>query len=354
MPSGAPFRRHAALLVAALTCGPMVTRGPRVSAADAHSQEAKQAMAVSEADRAHSSAPDWTDRMERRRRGPVTLYYSPQSKPLAGDLLAYAFRCNEYLAGLFQPEEPVRQTVYWMARADWRGKPESYGFPYANGPNAYLAAADVDLPTQLALIADCTAIQDGGEAIDRMARLVGLPEGAGPAEVYERLSESSDFFVVWTAYQILPHELTHGYCNALGYPGKPRWWYEGLAQWAAYQMQTKLRSKREAEMIYEYYQLLWDRAAERLQVREFAEADRLGAGGMDTPNYAWYHAGLLRMFRDLEALQGDNPLPDLVRVVGERYKGQRQVSHAEMIDAFSEVIGRDLQPWFKEQWHLGP
>ena len=297
--------------------------------------------------------PDWSTRMKQRASGNVTLFYSPESGPLASDLLAYAVRCNEYLSRLFKPETPVQQAVYWMARADWRGRPESYGFPSAGGANAYLAAADVDLPTQLALCADSVDIGRGGEAIDRMARLIGLPEGSGPDDVYTHLRESNEFFVIWTAYQILPHELTHGYCNALDYPRQPRWWYEGLAQWAAYRIQKESRREQEAEMIYEYYQLLWERAGDRLKVRDFSEADRLGAGGMDTPNYAWYHAGLLRMFRELEEMKGEGLLPDLISAVGRRYRGERTVSHAEMIRVFSEVVGRDLQAWFAEGWDLG-
>ena len=296
--------------------------------------------------------PDWSDRMKHRTLGDVTLFYSPESEAPAGDILRYAAECNRYLARLFEPEEPVKQIVYWMAKRDWRGKPESYGFPHASGANAYLAAADVDLPTQLALIADAMQIERGGESIVRMARLVGLPDGSTPADVYRHLKQSSDFFVVWTAYQILPHELTHGYCNALGYPQQPRWWYEGLAQWAAYHMQRELRSEQEAEMIYEYYQLLWERAGDRIRVRDFAEADRLGAGGLDTPNYAWYHAGLLRMFRQLEGMKGEDISPELIGLIGRRHRGRREVSNAEMIEAFSEVIGRPLQEWFGEEWGL--
>jgi hypothetical protein len=288
----------------------------------------------------------------RRQQGPVTLFYSPESEALAGPLLDYAVRCNGYLAQLFGAAEPVRQTVHWLARRDWRGKAETYGFPYASGPDAFLPAADVDLPTQLALCTDAMDIPAGGEAIQRLAALLGLPADHGPTEVYRHLSGAKDFFVTWTAWQILPHELTHGYANALGYPQQPRWWYEGLAQWAAYQMQRQLRSAQEAEAIYQYYQLLWERAGDRLKVRDFAEADRLGAGGLDTPNYAWYHAGLLRLFRRLEESKGAPLLPDLVRVVGTRFGGRAEVTGKAMMDAVSEAVGRDLHEWFAREWQL--
>ena len=116
------------------------------------------------------------ERLERRKLGNVTLVYSPESEAIAANVLGYAAKCNEYLAKLFEPEAPVQQTVHWLAKHDWRGRPESYGFPYASGRDAILAAADVDLPTQLALIADdphqvpCAStrlrIQPGGQLVE--------------------------------------------------------------------------------------------------------------------------------------------------------------------------------------------
>ena len=281
----------------------------------------------------------------------VTLVYAPESEGTARALAEYAARCNQRLTQWFQPAAPVEQRVYWMARKDWRNKPDTYGFPYANGSDAYLPASDLDLPTQLTYIADSMAIPEGGPAVDRMIRLLQLPEGAGPKELYTALKQSRDFFLVFTAYFILPHELTHGYCNHLNYPQQPRWCYEGIAQWAAYKIQGQLRSPREADMIDQYYQLLWERAT-GLKVRDFARADELGAGGLDTPNYAWYHAGLLRMFRQLEEMKGGELLPGLLRTIGRRHRGVRNVPHVEMIRTFSEVVGRDLRPWFKEKWNL--
>jgi len=292
--------------------------------------------------------------MKERRQGHVTLHYSPESEAVAGQILGFAAQSNEYLARLFKPDERVDQAVYWMARKDWRGKPDTYGFPNAGGADAYLAAADVDLPTQLALIADFMGIQEGGPQVERMARLLGLPAGAGPDDVHRHLKESKPFFVIFTAYFIMPHELTHGYCNALEYPQKPRWCYEGIAQWAAYHIQKDLRSADEAEMMYEYYQFVWDRGTPRLRVQDFARADEVGAGELDTPNYAWYHGGLLRMFRELEEMKGADPLPGLIPTIAREYRGQRRVSHADMIKTFSDVIGRDLTEWFRNNWRLGP
>ena len=301
---------------------------------------------------AGAAIPRGDRRMKTRRHEHVTLHYSPESEPFAGEILAYAAKCSRYLARLFGQDDPLPQSVHWLARADWRGKPETYGFPYASGPDAFLPAADVDLPDQLALCTEAMDIEAGGDSIRRVADSLGLPAGSTPADVRAHLSGSRDFFVVWTAWQILPHELTHGYCNALGYPQEPRWWYEGLAQWAAYRMQRDLRSEREAEMIYQCYQLLWERAGDRLKVRDFAEADRVGASGLETPNYAWYHAGLLRMFRELEAAKGGELLPGLVGAVGRAHRGQRQVAHGDMIATFSGVVGRDLHTWFADGWNL--
>jgi hypothetical protein len=185
-----------------------------------------------------------------------------------------------------------------------------------------------------------------------MARLLQLRSRAGPNEVHAQLRQSSDFFFAYTAYFILPHELTHGFCNHLQYPQRPRWWYEGAAQWAAYKMQSQLRSQREADMIDQYYQLLWERAT-ALKVSNFAQADELGAEGLDTPNYAWYHAGLLRMFRQLEEMRGGELLPELLPVIGRRYRDERIVPQAQMMETFSAVVGRDLQSWFREKWNLG-
>ncbi len=96
-------------------------------------------------------------------------------------------------------------------------------------------------------------------------------------------------------------------------------------------------------MIDQYYQLLWERATD-LKVRDFARADELGAGGLDTPNYAWYHAGLLRMFRQLEEMKGGQLLPALLEAIGRRHPGARSVPQDQMIQTFSEVIGQDLKP----------
>ncbi|HID76129.1 MAG TPA: hypothetical protein EYP56_09050 [Planctomycetaceae bacterium] len=294
-----------------------------------------------------------TDRLRQLRRGPVVLCYSPESEPVAEGLAEYAARCNRYLAGLFRPNEAVCQTVHWLSRRDWRGAPESYGFPHATGPDAVLAAADVDLPDQLAEIAKAMDIPRGGPAVERVARLLELPEPWEPADVYRELSGSKHFFFIYSAYFILPHELTHGFCNHLNYPQQPRWYYEGLAQWAAYCMHKELRSQREGELIYAYYQLLWDRDGRGLRVRDFARADRLGPGGLDTPNYAWYHAGLLRMFRELEAMKGGGFLPELVRSIGQKHRGQAAVGHEAMVETFSQVVGRDLGDWFRRRWNLG-
>ncbi len=291
-------------------------------------------------------------RMRQRQLEHITLVYAPESEGHARDIIQYAARCNQRLARWFQSAAPVAQKVYWMARKDWRNKPETYGFPYAKGSDAYLPASDVDLPTQLTYIADSMAIPAGGPSVDRMIRLLQLPEGARPGELYTQLKQSHEFFFVFTAYFIQPHELTHGFCNHLGYPQQPRWCYEGIAQWAAYKMQGQLRSPREADMIDQYYQLLWERAT-GLKVRDFARADELGAGGLDTSNYAWYHAGLLRMFRQLEEMKGGELLPALLEAIGRRHPGLRSVPQDQMIQTFSEVIGQDLQPWFKEKWNLG-
>lgn len=118
-------------------------------------------------------------------------------------------------------------------------------------------------------------------------------------------------------------------------------------------MRRELRPADEADLIYHYYQLLWTRGAPHLRVTDFAKADRLGAAGLDTPNYAWYHGGLLRMFRELEEMKGGPLLPELVRRVGDRCAGRSAVSDQEMIRVFSEVVGRDLGPWFAERWGLG-
>ncbi len=282
----------------------------------------------------------------------VTLVYAPESESIARDIAQYAAKCNDRLAQWFQPASPVAQKVYWMARKNWRKKPETYGFPYAGGADAYLPASDVDLPTQLTYIADSMAISDGGPPVDRMARFLQLPSSAGPREVHTQLKQSREFFLVFTANFILPHELTHGFCNDLDYPQQPRWYYEGIAQWAAYKIHGQLRSPREADMIDQYYQLLWQRAT-GLKVRDFARADELGAAGLDTANYAWYHGGLLQMFRQLEEMKGGELLPELLRVIGQRHRGNRNVPHAQMIETFSEVVGQDLKPWFRERWNLG-
>jgi len=155
----------------------------------------------------------------------VTLVYAPESEGTARALAEYAARCNQRLTQWFQPAAPVEQRVYWMARKDWRNKPDTYGFPYANGSDAYLPASDVDLPTQLTYIADSMAIPEGGPAVDRMIRLLQLPEGAGPKELYTALKQSRDFFLVFTAYFILPHvEMIRTFSEVVGRDLRP--WFK--------------------------------------------------------------------------------------------------------------------------------
>lgn len=293
------------------------------------------------------------DRLKQHRSGSVVVYCSPESEALAGEIGAYADRCNHHLADLFGDEKPTEQNVYWLARADWLNPPETYGFPYNVGPNAILAAADAELPTQLALIADFMFLDRGGQDVAGMAELLGLPEGADGSRVYEELTESKQFFVAYTVGFIMPHEMVHGYCQARGFPESPRWYYEGVAQWSAYRMQRRMRGEREAEMIYAYYQLLWDRVGDHLKVPDFREADRLGHLNLDTPNYAWYHAGLLRMFRELERRKGSDLLPDLLNSVAREFQGLQEVSNRQMIATFSRTVGADLEAWFHERWNLG-
>jgi hypothetical protein len=243
--------------------------------------------------------------------------------------------------------------VYWLSKADWLNPPETYGFPYNVGPNAILAAADAELPTQLALIADFMFLDRGGDDVGRMAELLGLPEEVDGKRVYGELTESKKFFVDYTLGFIMPHEMMHGYCQQRRLPESPRWYYEGVAQWSAYRMQREMRGERVAEMIFAYYQLLWDRVGDNLKVPDFKEADRLGHLNLDTPNYAWYHAGLLRMFRELERRKGSDLLPELIETVGRKYAGQIEVSHGRMIATFSKVVGEDLSPRFRKAWNLG-
>lgn len=327
----------------------------------------------------HPSPLVQNDRLQQHRSGSVVVYCSPESESLAGEIGEYADRCNHCLADMFGDDEPTGQNVYWLAKADWLNPPETYGFPYNVGPNAILAAADAELPTQLALIADSMFLDRGGEDVARMADLLGLPEGAAARQVYEELTQSKQFFVTYTLGFIMPHEMMHGYCQARGLPESPRWYYEGVAQWSAYRMQQQFRGQREAEMIYAYYQLLWDRVGgslgtypkptekashgrkplasskvfgSALKVPDFREADRLGHLKLDTPNYAWYHAGLLRMFRELERRKGSDLLPDLLDWVGREFRGRKEVACDRMIALFSEVVGDDLGSWFEEAWNL--
>jgi hypothetical protein len=293
------------------------------------------------------------DRLEQHRSGSVVVYYSPESESLAAEIGEYADRCNHYLARLFGDDEPTGQNVYWLTSTDWLNPPETYGFPYNVGPNAIVAAADAELPTQLALIADSMFLERGGGDVSRMADLLGLTAGANGSSVYDELKTSNRYFVEYTLGFIMPHEMMHGYCQSRGFPESPRWYYEGVAQWSAYHMQRELRGEREAEMIYAYYQLLWDRVGTSLKVPDFREADRLGHLNLDTPNYAWYHAGLLRMFRELERRKGSDPLPDLIEMVGQKYGGRDAVGSVEMIATFSEVVGEDLSSWFRASWNLG-
>ncbi len=143
--------------------------------------------------------------------GSVMVYYSPESESLAGQIGEYADRCNRYLAELFGDDEPTGQNVYWLAKADWLNPPETYGFPYNVGPNAILAAADAELPTQLALIADSMFLDRGGEDVARMAEMLGLPVGADGRRVYDELTKSKQFCVEYTLGFIMPHEMMHGY-----------------------------------------------------------------------------------------------------------------------------------------------
>lgn len=294
------------------------------------------------------------DRLEQHRSGSVIVYHSPESKSVAAEIGEYSDRCNHYLAELFGDDEPAGQNVYWLTSADWLNPPETYGFPYNVGPNALLAAADAELPTQLALIADFMSLEDAGDDVAHMADLLGLDKGPDVGQrVYDELTKSKQFFVDYTLGFIMPHEMTHGYCQARGFPESPRWYYEGIAQWSAYHMQHQMRSEREAEMIYAYYQLLWNRVGDRLKVPDFEEADRLGHLNLDTPNYAWYHAGLLRMFRELERRKGANLLPELLHSVGRNFRGREEVANDPMISVFSNVVGEDLTSWFQQTWNLG-
>ena len=117
-------------------------------------------------------------------------------------------------------------------------------------------------------------------------------------------------------------------------------------------MESDFHSPREAQLCYEYCQLLWDRATPGLKVKDFLAVDKIGAGGLDIANYAWYHAGLLKMFRDLEEMKGSDLLPDLVREVRKFGPDKRQVTHAEMVSAFSAAVGRDLKLWFASNWRI--
>ncbi|MHB8897708.1 MAG: hypothetical protein ACYC6Y_03060 [Thermoguttaceae bacterium] len=308
------------------------------------------------------------------RSGSVSVYCSPESEDLGQRIAQYADSCNHYLAGIFGDSRPPRQNVYWLAKADWLNPPQTYGFPYNVGPNAVLAAADAELPSQLALIADFMSLESGGDQVIQIARMLGLegsdggqpPTGSGPpghgrvgpkdhtlaARVFEALTRSRRFFVDYSLGFILPHEMTHGYCQVRDLPETPRWYYEGVAQWAAFHMQRQFQSPNQAETVYAYYQLLWDRADDRLAVSDFREADRLGHLGLDTPSYAWYHAGLLRMFRQLERDKGADLLPDLVRSVRQELTGQGDIPRNAMIAIFSRVVGRDLNAWFSDEWGL--
>ncbi len=293
------------------------------------------------------------DRLKQHRSGSVRVYCSPESESLAGEIGEYADRCNHSLAEWFGDSQPTGQNVYWLAKADWLNPPETYGFPYNVGPNTILAAADAELPTQLALIADSMFLDRGGEDVARMAELLGLPEGSDASRVYEVLTSSKEFFVQYTLGFIMPHEMMHGYCQSRGFPESPRWYYEGVAQWSAHRMQRRMRGEREAEMIYAYYQLLWDRVGDQLEVPDFREADRLGHLKLKTPNYAWYHAGLLRMFRELERRKGSDLLPEVLDRVGKEFRGRETVTDSQMIALFSRVVGEDVGVWFQDHWDLG-
>ena len=293
------------------------------------------------------------ERLHQHRSGSVVVYHSPESGGLAEEIGEFADRCNHYLAKLFEEDEPANQNVYWLTSADWLNPPETYGFPYNIGPNAILAAADAELPRQLALIADFMFLERGGDDVAHMAGLLGLPADADSHDVYEELKTSERFFVEYTLGFIMPHEMMHGYCQSRGFPESPRWYYEGIAQWSAYHMQRELRGERQGEMIYAYYQLLWERVGTSLKVPDFQEADRLGHLNLDTPNYAWYHAGLLRMFRELERRRGPDLLSCLIESVGRTFRGRDTVDCVEMIATFSDAVGEDLSSWFREAWKLG-
>lgn len=283
--------------------------------------------------------------------GHVTLRYSPECAETAPEILAFAAGCGEYLSRLFEPAEPVRQVIHWFSERDWPGR--SYGFCYTSGSDAFMSAADVDLPTELARVADAMDIGRGGPDVERMGRLLGLPGDSTPADVYRRLAREKDFLFRLTAGFVMPHEMTHGYCNRLGYPALPRWFYEGLAQWAAHLMQAQLRPPGEARAVLAWFELLRERGARLVPVSDFARADALGCAGLDTHSYTWYQACLLSMFGEIERLGGAPLLPALVRGARERFAGRREVPAAEMTALFSDCAGRDLGPWFRERYGIG-
>ena len=98
------------------------------------------------------------------------------------------------------------------------------------------------------------------------------------------------------------------------------------------------------------------RAMGELAARALEAAPLVGLEPVPSRVVEWdspYHAGLLRIFRELEERKGSDLLPDLVRAVREQYVAQREVPHDEMIATFAKVTGRDLAGWFAEKWGIG-
>ena len=44
---------------------------------------------------------------------------------------------------------------------------------------------------------------------------------------------------------------------------------------------------------------------------------------------------------------------ELIETVVREHAGLNEVSHGRMIATFSNVVGEDLSPWFREAWNLG-
>ena len=140
----------AALLVGALVTGNAETRaGGEEKTKMGRTSDSRTAASTPASTLSEGEGSVSINRMRQRHAGHVTLIYSPESESVVSDIVQYAAKCNQRLAQWFQPASPVAQKVHWMARKDWRKKPETYGFPYAGGSDVYLPASDADLPTQL-------------------------------------------------------------------------------------------------------------------------------------------------------------------------------------------------------------